>query len=311
MPLRIIFMGTPDFSVPVLKALHSAGHEIAAVYSQPPRPAGRRGLELTPSPVHQTADALGIPVRTPINFKDPADVEQFRALRADVAVVVAYGLLLPLAILEGTQLGCYNGHASLLPRWRGAAPIQRAIMAGDTETGMMIMKMDKGLDTGPVALTERIAIPLDMTAGELHDRLSEAGAALMVEAMGRLDQDDLPLTPQAEDGVLYAAKISKEETRIDFSRDAIAVHNHIRSLSPFPGAWFEAEIGGKAERIKVLRAETAAGTGQPGAVLDDHLAIACGRDAVRLLKLQKAGGKALDAPDFLRGTPLGKGMRVS
>ncbi|MDB5522576.1 MAG: methionyl-tRNA formyltransferase [Rhizobium sp.] len=311
MPLRMIFMGTPDFSVPVLRALHAAGHEIVAAYSQPPRPAGRRGLELTPSPVHQAAEALGIPVLTPVNFRNADDVEQFRALGADVAVVVAYGLLLPAAILEGTRLGCYNGHASLLPRWRGAAPIQRAIMAGDAETGMMIMKMDKGLDTGPVALTHIIPIPLDMTAGELHDQLSEAGASLMVEAMARLERNALPLTPQSDRGVLYAAKISKDESRIVFSREGMAVHNHIRSLSPFPGAWFEAEIGGKVERIKVLRSAPADGHGEIGTILDDQLTIACGQAAVRLLKLQKAGGKALDAAEFLRGTPLLKGMRIS
>jgi methionyl-tRNA formyltransferase len=310
MSLRIIFMGTPDFSVPVLKALHDAGHQIAAVYSQPPRPAGRRGLELTPSPVHRAADALGIPVRTPINFKDPDDVEAFRALNADVAVVVAYGLLLPEAILTGTRLGCYNGHASLLPRWRGAAPIQRAIMAGDAETGMMIMKMDKGLDTGPVALTERVAIGEAMTAGELHDRLSEVGAALMTEAMARLEEDDLPLTPQAQDGVLYAAKIGKDESRIDFARPARDVHNHIRGLSPFPGAWFEAEVNGKAERIKVLRSEVAEGSGETGTVLDDRLAIVCGTGALRPLRLQRAGGKPLDLDEFLRGTPISAGTRV-
>ena len=311
MPLRIIFMGTPDFSVPVLHALHAAGHEIVAVYSQPPRPAGRRGLELTPSPVHRAAEALGMAVLTPINFKSAEDVERFRAFEADVAVVVAYGLLLPTSILEGTTLGCYNGHASLLPRWRGAAPIQRAIMAGDAETGMMIMKMDKGLDTGPVALTRVVPIPLDITAGELHDQLSEAGATLMVEAMAKLERGDLPLVPQPGEGVLYAAKISKEEARIDFSRAGIDVHKHIRALSPFPGAWFEADIGGKAERIKVLRSEPAEGAGEIGTVLDDRLTIACGTDAIRLLKLQRAGGKPLDAGDFLRGTALIKGMRVN
>lgn len=310
MSLRIIFMGTPDFSVPVLKALHDAGHQIVAVYSQPPRPAGRRGLELTPSPVHRAAELLGIPVRTPVNFKDPDDVEAFRALNADVAVVVAYGLLLPEAILTGTRLGCYNGHASLLPRWRGAAPIQRAIMAGDAETGMMIMKMDKGLDTGPVALTERVAIGEAMTAGELHDRLSEVGAALMTAAMARLEEDDLLLTPQAQDGVLYAAKIGKDESRIDFARPARAIHNHIRGLSPFPGAWFEAEINGKAERIKVLRSEVAQGSGAPRTVLDDRLTIACETGAIRPLRLQRAGGKPLDLDDFLRGTPISAGPRV-
>jgi methionyl-tRNA formyltransferase len=310
MSLRIIFMGTPDFSVPVLNALHAAGHEIVAAYSQPPRPAGRRGLELTPSPVHRAADALGIPVRTPVNFKDPDDVEAFRALDADVAVVVAYGLLLPESILTGTRRGCYNGHASLLPRWRGAAPIQRAIMAGDAETGMMIMKMDKGLDTGPVALTQRVAIGETMTAGELHDRLSEVGATLMVEAMARLENNELPLTPQSEDGVLYAAKIGKEESRIDFARPARDVDNHIRGLSPFPGAWFEAEINGKAERIKVLKSELAQGSGEAGTVLDDRLAIACATGAIRPLRLQRAGGKPLDLADFLRGTPLPAGTRV-
>ncbi len=311
MPLRIIFMGTPDFSVPVLNALHAAGHDIVAVYSQPPRPAGRRGLELKASPVHEAAEALGIEVRTPVNFKAEADREAFRALNADVAVVVAYGLLLPKAILEGTRLGCYNGHASLLPRWRGAAPIQRAIMAGDAETGMMVMKMDVGLDTGPVALTARIAIGETMTAGELHDALSEAGAALMVEAMAKLEAGDLPLTPQAEEGVLYAAKISKEETHIDFAKPAKDVHNHIRGLSPFPGAWFEAEIAGKVERIKVLASALVEGEGDAGTVIGEDGTIACGSGAVRLVRLQKAGGKPLPATEFLRGTPLPVGLRLA
>jgi methionyl-tRNA formyltransferase len=310
MALRIIFMGTPDFSVPVLQALHEAGHEIVAVYSQPPRPAGRRGLELTPSPVHRAAEALGILVRTPVNFKDPDDVEAFRALGADVAVVVAYGLLLPESILTGTRLGCYNGHASLLPRWRGAAPIQRAIMAGDAETGMMVMKMDRGLDTGPVAMTERVAIGDTMTAGELHDRLSEAGAKLMVEAMARLENSTLPLASQSTEGVLYAAKIGKDESRIDFTKPARDVHNHIRGLAPFPGAWFEAVINGKPERIKVLKSELAEGSGPPGTVLDDRLAIGCGAGAVRPLRLQRAGGKPLDLADFLRGTALPAGTRL-
>ena len=310
MALRIIFMGTPDFSVPVLKALHAAGHKIVAVYSQPPRPAGRRGLELTPSPVHRAAEALGIPVRTPANFKNPSDVEAFRALGADVAIVVAYGLLLPESILSGTRLGCYNGHASLLPRWRGAAPIQRAIMAGDAETGMMVMKMDKGLDTGPVALTERVAIGDTMTAGELHDRLSEVGAVLMVEAMARLENGDLPLRPQPADGALYAAKIGKEESRIDFSKPAPEVHNHIRGLAPFPGAWFEAEINGKPERIKVLKTELAEGAGETGTVLDTRLTIACNTGAIRPLRLQRAGGKPLGLADFLRGTALPAGTRL-
>lgn len=311
MALRIIFMGTPDFSVATLKALAEAGHEIVAVYSQPPRPAGRRGLDLTKSPVHQAAEALGIPVLTPLNFKAEEDRQAFVAHKADVAVVVAYGLLLPQAILDGTRLGCYNGHASLLPRWRGAAPIQRAIMAGDAETGMMVMKMDKGLDTGPVALTRRVEITPEMTAGELHDALSEVGAKAMVEAMAKLEAGDLPLTPQAEEGVLYAAKIDKAETRIDFSKPAVDVHNHIRGLSPFPGAWFEAEVNGKLERIKVLASVVAQGTGKPGEVLDDALTIACGHGAIQLIRLQKAGGKPLNALDFLRGTPIASGTVVA
>jgi methionyl-tRNA formyltransferase len=310
MSLRIIFMGTPEFSVPTLRALKEAGHEIVAVYTQPPRPAGRRGLDLTKSPVHQAAELLGLPVATPANFKDEDERQRFRELDADVAVVVAYGLLLPEAILSGTRLGCYNGHASLLPRWRGAAPIQRAIMAGDTETGMMVMKMEKGLDTGPVALTAKIAIGPETTAGELHDRLMQAGASLMAEAMAKLEDGDLPLTPQAEDGVLYAAKIAKEEARIDFSRDASEVDCHIRGLAPFPGAWFEADFGGRRERVKVLGSVLGEGGGEPGTVLDDALNIACGTGAVRLTRLQKAGGKPLDAEDFQRGNSLPAGARI-
>lgn len=315
MALRIIFMGTPEFSVPVLTALAEAGHEIVAVYSQPPRPAGRRGLDLTKSPVHQAAERLGIPVLTPTNFKAEEDRAGFAAYGADVAVVVAYGLLLPEAILNGTKLGCYNGHASLLPRWRGAAPIQRAIMAGDTETGMMVMKMEKGLDTGPVALTRRLAITPEITAGELHDALSLIGAEAMVDAMAKLEAGSLPLTPQSEDGVLYAAKIDKGETRIDFRRPAGTVHNHIRGLSPFPGAWFEAEIHGKPERVKVLSTRVAnipcpAGT-LPGTILDGALAIACAEGAIQILKLQKAGGKPLDATEFLRGTPITIGTIIA
>jgi len=310
MALRIIFMGTPEFSVPTLRALKDAGHDIVAVYSQPPRPGGRRGLDLQKSPVHQAAELLGIPVFTPLNFKDEADREQFRSFTADVAVVVAYGLLLPEAILNGTRLGCYNGHASLLPRWRGAAPIQRAIMAGDRKTGMMVMKMEKGLDTGPVALTREVEIGENTTAGELHDQLMLVGARAMVEAMQRLEEGDLPLTSQPEEGVLYASKIDKNETRIDFSRPAREVHNHIRGLSPFPGAWFEVEFTGRPERIKVLSSELAEGQGAAGAVLDERLAIACGSGAIRLTRLQKAGGRPLAAADLLRGTPLPAGTRL-
>lgn len=311
MPLRIVFMGTPEFSAATLRAIAGAGHEIACVYSQPPRPAGRRGLELTPSPVQVQAERLGIEVRTPESLKSSVEQEAFRALDADVAVVVAYGLLLPPQILQGTRLGCYNGHASLLPRWRGAAPIQRAIMAGDEETGMMIMKMDEGLDTGPVALSEAIPVGPDMTAGELHDRLMETGAALMVEALARLERGDLPLVPQARDGVTYASKIDKAETRIDWSRPAGEVHDHIRGLSPFPGAWGEMEAGAKTERLKVLRSTLAEGAGQPGEILDGQLTIACGSGAVRLLQVQRAGGKPVSAEEFLRGAKLGVGARLA
>lgn len=314
MALRIIFMGTPDFSVATLKALHAAGHEIVAVYSQPPRPGGRRGLDLQKSPVHQAAEELGIEVRHPLNFRDPADREAFVALGADVAVIVAYGLLLPEAILNGTRLGAYNGHASLLPRWRGAAPIQRSIMAGDAETGMMVMKMDKGLDTGPVALTRKVTIAPDMTAGELHDALSLIGAEAMVEAMAKLESGVLETVPQDEAGVLYAAKIDKGETRVDFKRPAVEVHNHIRGLSPFPGGWTEIEVGGKPERVKLLASHLIQGEGAlaaPGTALDDHLTIACGTGSISLVRLQKAGGKALNAEDFLRGTPLPKGTVIA
>ncbi len=311
MSLRIVFMGTPDFSVPTLRLLVEAGHQIIAVYTQPPRPGGRRGLDLQKSPVHQAAELLGLPVFTPVNFKDPEERERFRALGADVGVVVAYGLLLPEAILTGTPYGCYNGHASLLPRWRGAAPIQRAIMAGDAKTGMMVMKMDKGLDTGDVALTREVEIGPNMTAGELHDRLMHVGAKAMAEAMVKLEMDDLPLTPQPAEGVLYATKIDKAETRIDFSRDAKDVHNHIRGLAPFPGAWFELVGHDKAERVKVLGSELATGEGMAGTLVTDDLVVACGTGAVRLTKLQKAGGKPLAASDFLRGMPLVAGTRLA
>lgn len=314
MSLRIIFMGTPDFSVATFRALAEAGHEIAAVYTQPPRPGGRRGLDLQKSPVHQAAEQLGLPVFHPVNFRDPADRDHFVALKADVAVVVAYGLLLPEAILNGTRLGAYNGHASLLPRWRGAAPIQRAIMAGDLQTGMMVMKMDKGLDTGPVARTAMVDIGPNMTAGELHDRLSAVGAATMVDAMAALEAGTLTTVAQPEEGVLYAAKIDKSETRTDFSRPATEVHNHIRGLAPFPGAWTEIVINGKPERVKLLASELAQPDGVralPGTVLDEPLGIACGVGAVRLVRLQKAGGKPLSVEDFLRGTPLPPGTVIA
>jgi methionyl-tRNA formyltransferase len=311
MPLRIVFMGTPDFSVPTLRAIVEAGHRVVAVYTQPPRPAGRRGLELTPSPVQREAERLGIEVRSPVSLKGADEQAAFRAFHADAAVVVAYGLLLPVPILEGTRLGAYNGHASLLPRWRGAAPIQRAIMAGDQETGMMIMKMDAGLDTGPVALTERTGIGPDETAGALHDRLMHIGATLMVEALARLEAGTLTLTPQPAEGVIYARKIDKAETRIDWQLPAIELHNRIRGLSPFPGAWCELTLGGKVERLKILRTSPVSGAGAPGEVLDDRLGIACGQGALRLVELQRAGGRPATAEEFLRGTRLEKGTRLS
>ena len=311
MPLRVIFMGTPDFSVPTLRAITSAGHRVVAVYTQPPRPAGRRGLELTPSPVQREAERLGLPMRTPASLKGETEKAAFQALDADVAVVVAYGLLLPTAILNGTRFGSYNGHASLLPRWRGAAPIQRAIMAGDEKTGMMIMRMDEGLDTGPVALVEPATIGQDMTAGELHDRLMEVGAGLMVRALDELERGRLTLRPQPSEGVTYARKIDKAETRIDWARPAQEVHNRIRGLSPFPGAWCEAAAGGKPERLKLLRSTMADGSGTPGEILDHRLTIACGEGAIRLVEVQRAGGRPIGAQEFLRGYKPGKGSGFS
>lgn len=305
--MRLIFMGTPDFSVPMLDALVAAGHDIAAVYTQPPRPAGR-GKKPRPTPVAARAEALGLPMRTPLNFKDQADRDALADLGADAAVVVAYGLLLPQAVLDAPRRGCFNLHASLLPRWRGAAPIQRAIMAGDAESGVCVMKMALGLDTGPVALTARTPIAPDDTAASLHDRLAEIGAPLMVEAMALLAAGDLTLTEQPAEGV-YAAKIDKAEARIDWTRPAAEVDRHIRGLSPFPGAWFE--WGG--ERIKALSSEIADGAGAAGEVLDDALSVACGDDAgaVRLTRLQRAGKGPMDAADFLRGRPITAGDRLT
>jgi len=310
MPLDIVFMGTPDFSVPVLDAVVAAGHRVVAVYSQPPRPAGR-GMAEVKSPVHRRAEALGIPVRTPVNFKADADRDAFAALHADAAVVVAYGLLLPKAVIDATRLGCFNVHASKLPRWRGAAPIQRAIMAGDTVTAVNIMRMDKGLDTGPVCLGRDVPITPDMTAGALHDILSKLGAELMVEALGLIEQGRLEAVPQPETGVTYAAKIDKGETRIDFARPAHEVANHIRGLSPAPGAWFEADLGGKPERVRILSAVAVPGSGAPGTLLDDALTIACGDGAIRVRQLQRAGKQPMAAEDFLRGTRLAAGTRLA
>ncbi|RWI87738.1 methionyl-tRNA formyltransferase [Mesorhizobium sp.] len=310
MLLRVIFMGTPEFSVPTLSAIAEAGHEIAAVYTQPPRAAGRRGLELTPSPVQREAERLGLEVRTPTSLKAETEQQAFAGLRADVAVVVAYGLLLPKPVLEATRLGCLNGHASLLPRWRGAAPIQRAIMAGDVETGMMVMRMEEGLDTGPVALVEKCAIGPDMTAGELHDLLMARGASLIVDALAQLGINCLTFAPQATEGVTYARKIDKSETRVDWTRPAGEVHNHIRGLSPFPGAWCEVEIGGRVERLKLLRSTLSNGVGESGGILDDRLTVACGSGAVRLVEVQRAGGRPAAAQEFLRGAKIEKGTKL-
>lgn len=311
MPLRIIFMGTPDFSVPVLTALVSQGHEIICAYTQPPRPAGRRGLQLKPSPVQERAEKFGIEVRTPKSLKSEEEQQALCDLDADVAVVVAYGLLLPKPVLEATRLGCYNVHASLLPRWRGAAPIQRAIMAGDAESGVAIMKMDEGLDTGPVAMIERLPITADMTAGDLHDALMPLGADLMVRALAALERESLALQPQPERGVTYAAKIDKAEARIDWSKSAEEVDRTIRGLSPFPGAWAELDRGRGLERVKLLRSKLSIGSDEPGCLIGDRLIVACGDGALEIMQLQKAGGKVLDAATFLRGTSLPAGAKFT
>lgn len=310
MPLRLIFMGTPDFAVPTLLELVAHGHEVVAVYTRAPKPGGRRGLQLQPTPVEQEARRLGIPVLTPKTLRTDEALEAFRAQDADAAVVVAYGMILPQAILDAPRLGCFNLHASLLPRWRGAAPINRAIMAGDAESGVMVMKMDVGLDTGDVAMAERLAISDNMTAADLHDRLSRLGADLMVRAMAALDRGGLQLKKQSEDGVTYAAKIDKAEARIDWSKPAHAVLRHIHGLSPFPGAW--AELSGVTEnaRVKILRCELAKGSGAPGEVLDNQLTIACGEGAIRILELQREGKARMQAIDFLRGVKLEPPMRL-
>ncbi len=308
MPLRLIFMGTPDFAVPTLIELVGRGYDLAAVYTRAPKPAGR-GMALQETPVAQQARRLGLPVLTPKTLRTEEAAELFRSHGADAAVVVAYGLILPKAILEGVPRGCFNLHASLLPRWRGAAPISRAIMAGDRETGVMVMQMEEGLDTGPIAMAERVAIGPDMTAGELHDVLARLGADLMARALSALERGSLTLTPQPQTGVTYAAKIEKSETRIDWTKPAQAVHDRCRGLSPFPGAWFEL-AGHPAKRLKVLRTTRAEGAGTPGLVLDQRLTIACGEGAVRVVELQRAGRAPMKADEFLRGTPIEPGMRV-
>lgn len=310
MPLNLVFMGTPEFSVPALDAILRAGHRVVAVYSQPPRPAGR-GMADKKSPVHAFAEQSGIPVFTPKSLRGEPEQKAFAAHGADAAVVVAYGLILPKPVLEATRLGCFNGHASALPRWRGAAPIQRAIMAGDRETAAMVMRMEEGLDTGSVCLSERVAIGPGMTAGELHDALAVMGAALMVRALAELEHGTLVASPQATTGITYAAKIDKTEAHIDFSKPAEEVHNLVRGLSPFPGAWVQAAPkGGALERLKVLRSTLVEGKGVPGEVLDDRLAIACGSGAVRLIEVQRAGKRAASAEEFLRGFAIAKGSRL-
>jgi len=303
--MRLIFMGTPDFAVPTLIELAARGHKIAAVYTRAPKPAGR-GMDLQRPPVEQEARRLALAVHTPRPLKDEEAQAAFRAHDADAAVVVAYGLILPKSVLEAPQLGCFNIHASLLPRWRGAAPINRAIMTGDAESGVTIMKMDEGLDTGAMAMAERMPIGADITAGDLHDALSRQGADLMLRALAAAERGSLTLTPQPDNGVTYAEKISKNETRIDWSKSWKQVHDHIRGLSPFPGAWFEID----GVRVKALRSTKGEGSGVAGTVLDDKLTIACGAAAVRLTQVQRAGKQPMSTDEFLRGTPVKPGVRV-
>lgn len=306
--LRVVFMGTPDFAVPTLAGILAAGHTVVAVCTQPPRPAGR-GMEPRKSPVHQLAERHGIGVLSPSSLRTGETAAALAALAADVAVVVAYGLILPASVLAAPAHGCLNLHASALPRWRGAAPIQRAVMAGDTQTAATVMRMDAGLDTGPVCLTEPMPIGADTTAGELHDALAATGARLIVRALGELERGNLACQPQPCDGVTYATKIDKAETRIDFAQPAGEVHNRVRGLSPWPGAWFEAVHEGRTERIKVLRTEllTSAPSSRPGSLLDDALTIACGGGAVRVLQVQRAGRRPMSAAEFLRGFALAPG----
>jgi methionyl-tRNA formyltransferase len=305
MPLRLVFMGTPDFAVPTLVEIVGRGHDVAAVYTRAPKPAGR-GMEMQITPVEREARRFGLPVLTPKTLRTDDALAVFRAHNADAAVVVAYGLILPKPILDAVPLGCFNLHASLLPRWRGAAPINRAIMAGDATSGVTVMRMEEGLDTGPIALAERVPIGADMTAGELHDALARLGADLMVRALGALERGTLQFTPQSEEGVTYATKIDKGETRIDWAKPWQAVHDHCRGLSPFPGAWFELP-GNPSVRVKVLRTTRGEGSGAPGTVLDDRLTVACDGGAVRLVQLQRAGRQPMTAEDFLRGTPVAPG----
>ncbi|WP_085338227.1 methionyl-tRNA formyltransferase [Aquidulcibacter paucihalophilus] len=300
-------MGSPEFAVPTLAALVEAGHEILCVYSQPPKPAGR-GKALRPTAVHAWAEVQGLPVRTPASLKSAEAQAEFAALRADAAIVVAYGLILPKAVLEATRLGCFNLHGSLLPRWRGAAPIQRAIEAGDAETGVQVMAMEVGLDTGRIYATARTPLAPEDTTGTLHDRLAKLGAALMVESLPKIAAGTLPCIPQAQEGITYAAKIDRAETQIEWTKPAEVLDRAIRAFAPFPGAWCLLPDGARA-KILLCRAEE--GSGAPGTVLDDRLLIACGQGALRLLKVQREGKGALDAPDFLRGNPISSGSVFS
>ena len=304
--MRIAFLGTPDFAVACLAELVASGHEIVAVYSQPPAPRGR-GQDLKPSPVHAFADSLGLPVRTPVSMKTPEEIEAFQALDLDAAVVVAFGQILVRAVLEAPRLGCFNLHASLLPRWRGAAPIQRAIMAGDAVTGVQVMRMSEGLDEGPVLMGEQVRIDVLETAGSLHDKLAAVGARILPVALGAIERGAARETPQSEEGVTYARKIKTAEARIDWTRPAAEVDRHIRGLSPFPGAWFEAPSDKGPVRVKALLSRVEDAEGAPGAVLDDELLIACADGAVRLLKAQREGKGVQDANDFTRGFPLPAG----
>ncbi len=299
--MRVIFMGAPEFATPALKAIVEQGYDVVAVYTRAPKPAGRRGLEVAKTPVHRLAEALSLPVVTTATLRTLEAQDEFRAFAADVAVVAAYGLILPPPVLAAPKLGCLNLHASLLPRWRGAAPIHRAVMAGDSETGVMVMKMEEGLDTGPIAMAERVPIGPDATTGDLHDALARLGADLMLRALAALEKGALQLTPQSATGATYANKIGKNETRVDWTKPWQEVHDHCRGLSPSPGAWFELAGTG---RVKVLRTTKGAGEGPPGRVLDDKLTIACGTGALRLLELQRAGGKPMSADEFLHGTPV-------
>jgi methionyl-tRNA formyltransferase len=307
--MRLVFMGTPEFAAILLKEIARRGHEIAAVYTQPPRPAGR-GMEAKKSPVQLLAESLGRPVYAPRSLRSAAEAEAFAAHRADVAVVAAYGLILPPAILAAPRWGCLNLHGSLLPRWRGAAPIQRAIMAGDAESGVGVMKMEEGLDTGPVACEARVPIGPDMSAGELHDALAAAGASLMADALEELARGALAFTPQSAEGVTYAQKIDKAEARIDWSRPAADLHNLVRGLNPAPGAFFEADLGAGGERVKVLQTRVETGAGAPGTALDDAGLIACGAGALRLLRVQRAGKAPMGFAEFARGRKVSRGAQL-